>query len=88
MPSDHQKTMSLQPQHACFLQGINLLMSLAEHFNESSFQKGDLLSGQVSPRGGEIWTPNYFHKLANRVFLANSMRFRTILSLERKWWLV
>ena len=43
-------------------------MSLAEHFNESSFQEGDLLSGQVKPRGGEGWTQNYFHKLASRVF--------------------
>lgn len=43
-------------------------MSLAEHFNESSFQEGDLLSGQVKPRGGKGWTQNYFHKLASRVF--------------------
>lgn len=43
-------------------------MSLAEHFNESSFQEGDLLSGQVNPRGGEGWAQNYFHKLASRGF--------------------
>lgn len=43
-------------------------MSLAEHFNESSFPKGDLLSGQVNPPGGETWTPNYFCKLASRGF--------------------